>query len=297
MPEEFVPSIWVSHSSITDYLRCPRSYFLKNVYRDRKNGRRLTLMQPALALGQAVHEVLEGIAALPADERFREPLPARLDSVWAKFSGKRGGFTNPAEEETFRERGRDMLRRVAEQPGPLRNKALLMPKSGMKLPGLPSYDLSPEDHLVLCGNIDWLEYLPESDSVRIIDFKTGRQEEKPGSLQLPIYLLLVTRCRKKTVSRISYWYLDREEGLVDMELPDLDEAHRQVLEVAREIKALRESRSYPCSRGDGCRACLPYEEIRAGAAEYVYTDWQMKKDVYVLPGEVLAEEVQIEAAY
>jgi len=26
-------AIWISHSSISDFLKCPRSYFLKNIYK------------------------------------------------------------------------------------------------------------------------------------------------------------------------------------------------------------------------------------------------------------------------
>jgi len=46
--------------------------------------------------------------------------------------------------------------------------------------------------------VDWLEYKEETDSVRIIDFKTGKFDEDPDSLQLPIYYLLATHTQTKT---------------------------------------------------------------------------------------------------
>src|SRR3989338_4517432 len=110
-------AVWVSHSSITDFLKCPRAYFLHNIYK---------------------------------------------------------------------KRGEEMLSYLGQNPGPLKNLAVKIKMD------LPYYYLSEQDNIILCGKIDWLEYLPESDSVHIIDFKTGRGEEDKDSLQLPIYHLLVT---------------------------------------------------------------------------------------------------------
>ncbi|QQS44706.1 PD-(D/E)XK nuclease family protein [Candidatus Roizmanbacteria bacterium] len=85
---------------------------------------------------------------------------------------------------------------------------------------LPHYWLSEEDNIILCGKIDWLEYLPETDSVHIIDFKTSKYDEDGDSLQLPIYYLLVTNTQKREVSKASYWYLERNDDLTEKELPD-----------------------------------------------------------------------------
>jgi ATP-dependent helicase/DNAse subunit B len=61
---------------------------------------------------------------------------------------------------------------------------------------LPHYWLSEDDGIILCGKIDWLQYLPDTDSVHIVDFKTSKNKEKANSLQLPIYLLLVSNTQK-----------------------------------------------------------------------------------------------------
>ena len=58
-------ALWVSHSSMTDFLNCPRSYFLRNIYRDKTTGKKISLISPALALVQVVHEVLESLSVLP----------------------------------------------------------------------------------------------------------------------------------------------------------------------------------------------------------------------------------------
>ena len=72
-------AVWVSHSSISDYLKCPRAYYLKNVYRDPKTNRKISVMEPPLALGQAVHEAIESLSALPVEERFTTPLLERFE--------------------------------------------------------------------------------------------------------------------------------------------------------------------------------------------------------------------------
>ncbi|MEI6478175.1 MAG: PD-(D/E)XK nuclease family protein [bacterium] len=273
-------AVWLSHSSIGDYLKCPRSYYLKNLYKNPQTGRKITLMQPSLALGQAVHGVLESLQSLPVDVRLKDSLLDKYDLAWEKVRGKWGGFSSNEQEEEFKQRGREMLERVMKHPGPLLNKALTIPARSMMIEGLPSFYLSEEDNIILCGKVDWLEYIPETDSVHILDFKTGKNEEKAGSLQLPIYHLLVKHCQNREVSKASYWYLDSQDKPVEVALPDIEQCTRQVLDVAQSIKLAREDRLFDCSRG-GCFACSPYEEILNGEAQYVGVDEGMNKDVYI----------------
>lgn len=276
MPDKFTAT-WVSHSSISDWLKCPRSYYLKNVYRDPKTKHKIQLMAPPLALGSAVHEVIESLSVLPTKERFSEPLIKKFQKAWQKVSGKAGGFRDAATEEKYKLRGEAMLRRVMDHPGPLLNLAVKISDD------LPHYWLSEEDNIILCGKIDWLEFLPDTDSVHIIDFKTGKNEEDSGSLQLPIYHLLVQNCQHRRAERASYWYLDINDELTPKELPDLAEAHNQVLEVARQIKTARQLERFKCPHGEeGCYACRPMEAIIQGKAEFVGLN-DYKADVYILP--------------
>lgn len=100
------------------------------------------------------------------------------------------------------------------------------------LPRLLTSSLTRSLNIILCGKVDWLEYLPENDNLHIIDFKTGVHDEKPDSLQLLIYCLLVKNLQPRKVKKISFWYLDRQDEPTEMILPDLDEAHSNVLELA-----------------------------------------------------------------
>lgn len=276
MPDKFT-AVWVSHSSINDFRRCPRSYYLKNIYKDPKTNHKIKLMAPSLALGAAVHEVLESLSILPRDKRFDEPLLVAYDRAWAKVSGKKGGFFDESTEYKYKTRGADMLRRVMNHPGPINLPAVKIKED------LPYYWISTEDNIILCGKIDWLEYLPETDSVHIIDFKTGKVEEDEDSLQLPIYHLLVKNCQKRNVTKASYWYLESSDTLTEKTLPDIEEAHRKVLAIAKEMKLARQLNRFKCPGGEeGCRDCRPLERILNREAEYVGEDGY-RADVYILP--------------
>lgn len=274
MPDKFTAT-WVSHTSISDFLLCPRSYYLKNVYRDPKTNHKIKLMSPALALGSAVHEVLESLSVLPKHSRFSESLMDKFEKAWVKFTGKKGGFTSEETEYKYKIRGQEMIRRVINNPGPISGLAVKIQMD------LPQFWLSEDDNIILCGKVDWLEYLPESDSVHIIDFKTGRSEEDPDSLQLPIYRLLVERCQKRQASRASYWYLDNSNELTPKELPDIETSHKKILDVARQVKLARQLQRFKCPEGGNCRACRGMEAVLSKEAEFVGND-EYNADVYIL---------------
>ncbi|MBI5151790.1 MAG: PD-(D/E)XK nuclease family protein [Candidatus Pacebacteria bacterium] len=276
MPLDKFSAIWVSHSSISDFLQCPRAYFLKNVYKSPKNGRKIAVMSPPLALGQVVHEVVESLSSLPVDRRFDVPLLDRFEQLWNSVSGKRGGFSSQKTEELYKSRGRMMINRVTTHPGPIKEKAV---KLNMDL---PQFWLSEEDNIILCGKLDWLQYLEDSDSIRIIDFKTSRSQEHSESLQLPIYHLLAHYCQKRMVAGVSYWYLELSDVLVECPLQDLQESQEKVLKIAKKIKTARALEKFGCPQGEkGCRVCQPFEAVIRGEAEFVGTD-ENRRDVFVL---------------
>lgn len=268
--------IWVSHSSIGDFLKCPRLYFLHNVYKDEKTGHKITLMNPHLALGQAVHEVIESLSVLKAEERLKNSLLDKYNDEWKKVTGELGGFSSLEQERNFKERGVKMLQRVMENPGPVLNKAIKL-SSPDALP--PRYYLSKEENIILCGKIDWLEYLPEDDSLHIIDFKTGKNEENDNSLQLPIYYLLTKNLQKRNIKKASYWYLDKDNEPTQIQLPNPNDAYQKVFAIAMKIKEVRLSRDYKCPK-NGCYACKPYETIVNGEAKFIGAN--SHQDIYIL---------------
>ena len=261
-------------------MKCPRAYYLHNVYKNPKTGKKINIINPALALGQIVHEVVEGLAKYKAEERFNQPLLEIFDTLWKKVSGKLGGFKTKDEEEKSVARGRAMIERVIKNPGPLINKTVLIKTGKNDMP--PNFYLSEPDNIILCGKIDWLEYIPETDSVRLLDFKTGKHDESGESLQLPIYHLLLKNCQNRLLSGASYWYLDRDDQPTSVVLPDLEASRADVLAVALKVKEARLRREYSCPRGSkGCFACAPYEKVLRGEAEFV-GEGEYGQDIYVV---------------
>ncbi len=276
-------AVWVSHSSIADFLKCPRAYYLKNIYRDPSTGNKIKLISPPLALGSAIHEVVESLSVLPVDQRFAESLLVKFHMVWQKVSGKQGGFTDFGIETEYKKRGEEMLKRVEKNSGPLKNLAVKIKQD------LPYFWLSQKDNIILCGKIDWLEYLPNDNSVHIIDFKTGRHEENAESLQLPIYYLLAKNCQQHHVSKASYWYIEKADRPTAIHLPDPVAAFEKVFNIAKKIKIARQLGVFKCPHKNGCPACRPFEKIIEKEAEFVGTN-SYNQDIYILDKPLAEDE-------
>src|SRR5438105_589987 len=112
MAQDKYSAVWVSHSSMGDFLKCPRAYYLHNVYKDPKTKRKISIVNPALSLGLAVHNTLEPLRNLPVEQRVKRDLIADYEQAWKSVSGKMGGFKSEAEEAEVKERGKAMIERV-----------------------------------------------------------------------------------------------------------------------------------------------------------------------------------------
>jgi ATP-dependent helicase/DNAse subunit B len=280
MAKDPYSAVWVSHSSMGDFLKCPRAYYLHNVYKDPKTKRKINIVNPALALGVAVHEVVEGLVKYKSDERFKKPLIDDFEKAWKKVSGKWGGFVSEKDESDTKQRALSMLERVEKNPGPLLQKTVKIKDAPGGMP--PNFYLSEEENIILCGKIDWLIWKPEDDSVHILDFKTGKHEENKESLQLPIYQLLLKNLQKRKVTGASYWYLDKDDAPIEVDLPSVEESFDRVYDVAVRVKEARMSGEFECPQGsDGCFACRPFEKILRGEAEYVGVG-EMRQDIYMV---------------
>ena len=278
-------AVWVSHSSMGDFIKCPRLYYLHNVYKDPKTNRKMTIVTPYMSLGIAVHNVLEGLGQYPAAERMSRDLRAQFEEEWLKISGKKGGFTSDEQEEEFKERGKEMINTTIKNPRFLVNKRIKLPQSNMPC----NFYLSEDDNIILNGLIDWIEYL-DDDTLHLIDFKTGKHEEKESSLQLPIYLLLCNALQKRKVTKASYWYLDGDK-VTEKELPDAEKAKADVYAIAIKVKQARDAKKFDCPEGsEGCRECRIYEEIlknkrgEESRAEYIGVGG-FNQDVYLVSKE------------
>ena len=232
-------------------------------------------MQPSLALGQTVHDVIDAISLLPVEKRLEIPLTETLEEKWKSITSKMGGFRDIQEEELYKKRGRSMVKRIMDNPGPVLKKAIKLRDS------LSWYWLSEDDNLILCGKIDWLEYLEKEDAIRIIDFKTGKFDEDPDSLQLPIYFLLCVNVQKRGITGVQYWYLDKDAEPIDMPLPLYSESEKRLLEIGKRISLARKLDRFVCNHKDGCPSCRPMERILEKKAEFVGVN-DYNQDVYIL---------------
>jgi len=242
----------------------------------------MSIVTPHMSLGIAVHNVLEGLGQYPADERMTHDLRAQFEETWLTVTGKKGGFISEEQEEEFKMRGKDMINTAIKNPRFLTNKRIKLPQTNMPC----NFYLSEDDNIILNGLVDWIEYLPD-DSLHLIDFKTGKHEEKESSLQLPIYLLLCNALQKRKVSKASYWYLDGDR-IVEKDLPDADTARNYVYAVAIQVKEARVKKAFNCPQGDdGCMHCNVYEEIlklkqgEESKAEYVGVGG-FNQDIYIV---------------
>lgn len=270
-------AVWISHSSLSDFLKCPRLYFLHNIYKDPKTRRKMSLVTPHMSLGIVVHNVLEGLAEFPAESRMNRNLLEDFEKEWSKVTGRKGGFTSEEQEAEFKERGVMMIQRAIDNPQLFKDKTIKMKEE------LPHFFLSEEEGIILCGKIDWIRYVPETDSVELYDFKTGKHKESDDSLQLPIYTLIMKHCQKRKVTGAYYWYLQTDNEYVSKELPNINESYVKILELGKQVKKAREEKAFACPHG-GCRECELYEKIINGEAEYVGVGGY-NQDLYIIAHE------------
>lgn len=265
-------AIWLSHSSVSDYLKCPRLYYLRNLWKN-SNNRKVNIVSPHMSLGSAVHQTIEPLGLLPISERLdkiNNPI-SNLNDIfeknWKKFTGIMGGFEDLETEKEFKERGLAMIKNVIENPGPIIQKTVKFYNGDF----IPNIYLSEKENVILCGLVDWVEYLEKDNTLKVIDFKTGKNEEKEDSFQLPIYKILVESLQKRKVSGGAYWYLDKGK-FVNKEIldEDVEEVKKELLKIGLEIKNRKNSdksieESFICKYkelGKKCFACEEFELIK-----------------------------------
>lgn len=230
-------AVWLSHSSMQDFEKCPRLYYLHNIYKN-NNNRKIGIVSPYMSLGIAVHNVLEGLIKYKSEDRNKQDLIGFFEIEWAKVSGERGGFRNQEEELDFKNRGLTMIQNVLKDPKVLLEKTIPT-KSYYSGDMLPNIIMDEYENIILCGNIDWIKYNSDANNLQVVDFKTGRNEEKEDSKQLPIYKILLSKLQSKwTVSNIGlYWYLDSGElKEKQIEEEDLNKIWQQIINIGIDIR-------------------------------------------------------------
>lgn len=270
-------AIFVSPSSISDFDRCPQLYFYRNVYRNPKTGLKIQLINPKLALGQIIHDTLRKFLYSTSLQKTQEQLGGILAWQWKQLAGEKGGFTSAGEEKAYQDRATKILDRFWAHKH-------FKETQPVKMPDFPKLDLGED--IILTGRLDWLE--TDNDGYHIIDFKTGENEERDDSIQLPVYAILASGILKTNKLRASYWYLDKDEEIKEFKLPDLTITLENLKKKGAIIKSVRATQSFGCSSGnESCWACRDFLAITQGRAKLVSVDpIDRKQEVYIIPKEV-----------
>lgn len=267
-------ALWISYTALKDFLKCPRSYYLKNRYRDPKTGNRLQIASAPMTLGSLVHDAIKWYLQTNRVASF-EDVTNKFRNHWLKYRGKRGGFRTIKEEGEFGKRGLLMLDNF------LKNAAALEPN-------VPVFDFLKfrlDEKIVLNGKLDFLGELTDG-SLHVLDFKTGTKEED-DSTQLHTYAILAESNLQRKVSKISYWYLDKGSAPKEAVLDPLEDKLAWLKEKALLIQKAVKEDHWVCIKGGPpagglCRECRDYQAIIDGKGEFQFTDEAFKKDIYYL---------------
>lgn len=266
--------VYVSLTSLKDFLKCPRSYYLKNIYKDPKSGFRIQIASPYLTLGSTVHDSVKWYLDTGRSASIEE-LKKKYRNFWLKYRGKRGGFISDEEEGNFGRRGLKMLDNFFTNVQNLEKSA----------PNITFPKFNLIENIVLIGNFDFIGE-KEDRTLHVVDFKTGSNDEK-DPIQLYIYAILAEANLEKKVSAASFWYLDREDRPREIVLDPLEPKLEWLKIKALEIKKAINKNEWKCIKSDApngasCRDCKDYQAILDEKGEFQFTDYRYKKDVYFL---------------
>jgi CRISPR/Cas system-associated exonuclease Cas4 (RecB family) len=263
-------AIYVSYTALNDFLNCPRAYYLKNIYRDSRHDYRLQIASPYLNLGSLVHDTIRWYLE-SSDKPSVEQTLKQFRNFWGKYRGKRGGFVSLEDEASFGKRGLQMLENF------LANADVL--GKSMPVASFPKFRIV--DNLLLIGNMDYVESLPDG-TLHIVDFKTGSKDED-SPLQLYIYAILAENYYHRKVTKVSFWYLDRESKPKEVVLEPLQPTVDWLVEKGVQLKQAITNNNWICKRPDSpCRDCQDYTAVIEGKGEFLFTDEHYKKEVFFL---------------
>ena len=269
--QEYIKNaIYLSHTSLKDFLKCQKSYYLKNIYRNPQTGNRLQIASPYLSLGSTVHDTIKWYLEMEG-QITGDQFIQKFRDLWPKYSGKRGGFSSRDEEGDFGKRGLKMLDNFFKNAKVLEKK-----HHNIDFPKFPLVD-----NVLLMGNFDFVGERKDQ-TLHIVDFKTGAKDED-DAIQLYIYAILAEANFGKEVSAASFWYLDREDNPREIVLDPLEPKVEWLKEKAKQLKQALDKGEWVCKDGEKlCRDCRDYQAISEGRGQFQFTDYRYKKDVYFL---------------
>ncbi len=259
------PLTRISVTQFRSYLACPYRYYLSYILRLE------TLRDDADELdggmfGDLVHSVLEQFGR---DEQMRQSADAeaifhylseRLEATSAvRYGSLHGRPAVRLQVEQVRRRLRQFAKIQAQRTAD--GWQILHSEDTQKLLSTPlDVDGQP---MILCGRIDRIDWHPPSDTIFVLDYKTGDGGDSPQKahrrgndwidLQLPLYRHLL-RCvplgggpSEKSTVALGFFLLPKDESRCCVELAEWSpEELAQADEIAREvIRKIRSQEFWP----------------------------------------------------
>jgi len=254
-----------SVSKLGMFEKCPKSYhfsYLDPIYSKMKND--LKKLPHNIfsfqTLGKAIHNAITLFYHAPVDQRTYEQLKEFLKQTWQSEVmwnkkpplGEWGGFKSLDEE-----------REVYSQALVMLANFLQMAKIEPEFEYLPTQDLrrSIEDYQNLItplsevfdisGKFDLV--MKDDDSLNIVDFKTGK-EENGDQFQLRFYKVLAEENFKKTVAKASFYFLKTgHKKEFDLEKQETEKIKKEILAKINQIKTCQNFETKPSKL---CKFCL-----------------------------------------
>ncbi len=270
-------AVFISPSSINAFKSCPRAYYFQYVYKNPKTGLKVQLINPKLALGAVMHDVLAQFLHNTAVSKEKEQLFSILTRYWGEIAGEKGGFSSLEEENQYKNRALKMLENFWANPH-------FKSVSPIPMPDFPKLDLGED--LILTGKLDWIEKEDEG-MYHIIDFKTGEKEEKSDSIQLSTYAILAGSFLTNPKIRASYWYLDKDPDFRPFDLPEAKETLEKLKQMGLIMKNSRLTNSFRCISGrESCWACRDFVAVvEEKKGKMVAVDYSRKQEIYIVAAE------------
>ena len=199
-------------------------------------------LRPQDTAGSLVHRVLcDFFSKVAPEERSEERLVRMFEEGWEALSPR---YRRMEGVDRFRTDSVEQLKTFATH----------YDISAAPLMVEPYFQVEVAAGVTLFGRVDRID--EESDgSLHVIDYKTGSHPDEVDVGQLRLYAIMAEESLRRSVSRISFWYLDDgliwTAGLID---EDKRRTRSDLLTAVERVNTVSE---FPANIGQHCGHC-PY---------------------------------------
>jgi len=255
MPKKDFSKIY-SYSKIKKFGKCPQEYYFYYLDPEWKGFQK---PKDYKVKGSAIHGALTLFYHLPVEQRNLPNLKKSLLEAWFLDNapkkkpplGKDGGFEDIEHERKTYWESLEMLKRFFKL-GDINPSLFYMPTKDIRQ-SFCDYEemIKPiNDEIYISGKFDRIDKL-EDGSLKIIDFKTGRNNQ--DRFQLDFYKVLAEMNFNLPVSAISFYYL-KNGKISDLKVPENSSLSikQKILE---KIENIQVAKKFPPKQSRLCDYC------------------------------------------